>query len=211
MVEALEEKTKSYEPERYQYAAAAAQFLQRKDITSAAKSLDKMLEDVHVTEDIKKGMIWNVYNGIDPEKAAEGLTLGVQIYAGMHQEALGKKTINEMFERYTPEFDKYLTPEQKEKAKSVFGKLGDKTYAAISGEVRKLLNVIEDEKGTFSHEEKEKAQKEFDSKYADIFGTIQEYEELRISRLMPSIREGTIKGNVNRRFKVEEKKKGDEK
>jgi len=209
MVEALEEKTKSYEPERYQYAQAAAQFLQRKDVTSAAKSLDKLLESIPVPDDVKKGMIWNVYKNIDPRKTAEGVAIGTQIYAGMYQEALGKKTINEMFERYSTEFDKYLTPDEKEKAQSVFGKLGDKTYASISKEVKKLMKIINDEEE--DEEARQKAQKDFENKYADVFSTIQEYEELRIGKLMPSIRESTIKENVNRRFKVEEKKKGDEK
>ena len=158
--------------------------------------------------DIQEGMVWNAYKG-DPKRTVEGIARGVQIYAGKYQEALGKKTMNEMFKRYSPEFDKYLKPEQKEKAKNVFGKLGDKTYVSILKEVKKLMKVINDEEELYSEEEKEKAQKEFENKYADVFNTIQEYEEIRISRLMPSIRESTIKDNVNSRFAVEEKKEGD--
>jgi len=206
---ALEGKTKNYEPERYRYAAAAAQFLQGKDTDSTRKSLDKLLVDMGATdEDIKAGMVWNAYQG-NPQKMAEGIARGVDIYSGKYQEALGKKTINEMFERYSPEFDKYLTPEKKERAKSVFGVLGDKSYESVLDQVAQLMEIITSKSKKYSDKDKEKAQKQLEEKYADVIGTIKEFEELRMNKLMAPIRESTIKDNVNSRFEVEEKPRGD--
>jgi hypothetical protein len=203
---ALDDKTKDYEPDRYQYAAAAAQFLQGKDITSTKKSLDKLLVDgMGVTDsDAQLGMVWNAYSD-NPQKMAEGIARGVQIYSGKYQEALGKKTINEMFERYSTEFDKYLEGAEIEKAKSVFSKLGDKNYEFILEQASQLQEIIQSKTKKYSQEEKEKAQKELEEKYADIIETIQEFEELRLAKLMAPIRESTIKDNVKERYAVKEK------
>ncbi len=201
---ALEDKTKQYEPERYQYAAAAAQFLQGKDIGSTRKCLDKLLVDMDATnDDVKAGMVWNAYPD-NPQKTAEGIARGVDIYSGKYKDALGKKTINEMFERYSPEFEKYLTEEEREVAKSVFNKLGDKSYESVSEQVAQLQEIIGSKTKKYSKEDKESAQKELDEKYADIFNTIQEYESLRMNKLMAPIREATIGDNVKERFKVKE-------
>jgi len=203
---ALEEKTKGYEPERYKYAAAAAQFLQGKDMNSTRKCLDKLLVDLGATdEDIRAGMVWNAYEG-DPRKTVEGIAIGVQIYSLKYQDALVKKTINEMFERYSPEFDKYLTPEEKEKAKSIFSKLGDKTYESVLEQVAQLQEVIDSKTKRYTDKDKEKAKKELAEKYFDVTATIQEFEELRITKLMPSIRESTIEDNVKARFTLEKAK-----
>ncbi len=197
---ALDDKTKKYEPERYKYAAAAAQFIHKQDVKSTKKCLDNLLVDLGATDDdIKEGMVWNAYKD-NPQKMAEGIAMGVQIYAGKYEKAMGEKTIKEMYERYSPEFEKYLSEEERAVAEAAFDKLGDETYASVLKKIKKLRKIIEDEDEVYSHEEKENAQKEFESKYAKVFNTIQEYEELRINKLMPSIREDTIKGNVKERF-----------
>jgi hypothetical protein len=205
----IDDKAKNYEPERYQYAAAAAQFLQQKDITSTRKSLDKLLVDMGATdEDVKAGMVWNAYSD-DPRKMIEGTSVGVKIYSGKYQDALGKKTMKEMFKRYSAEFGKYLGEAEIEKAKSAFDKLGDKTYEFVLEQVAELQETIQSKTKKYSKEEKEKAQKELEEKYADLFETIQEFEELRIAKLMAPIREATIKDNVKERYEVKEEKKED--
>ena len=202
----LADKTKSYEPERYRYAIVAAEFMEKKDVNSARKSLDKLMIDMGATDkDVQEGMVWNAYGNSPSQEMMQGIKRGIDIYASKYQGILGNKTINEMFERYMPEFDKYLAEEEKAKAKETFAKLGDKKYDAVSKEVRKNMKIIQDQDST--EDEKKKAQKELE-KYADVYSTIQEFEELRISRLMPSIREGTIKINVQERYKVEKKEEG---
>jgi hypothetical protein len=199
----LEDKT--YEPERYRYAAAAAQFIQGKDMISAKKCLDKLLIDMNATdEDIKAGMVWNAYPD-NPQKTAEGIAIGIGIYGKKYQDALGEKTIKEMYERYSAEFEKYLDEGGREVAKAAFDALGDRTYESILEEVEQLNEIIESKTKKYSEEDKEKAQRKID-KYADVVSTIQEYEGLRISRLMAPVREETIKDNVNARFKKKEKK-----
>jgi len=203
---ALDDKAKKHEPERYQYAAVAAGFLQGKDVGSAKKCLDKLLVDMGASdEDIKAGMIWNAYSDNTQERI-QGIAKGVEIYAGKYEEALGKKTMDEMFERYSAEFDKYLKPEQKEKAKNAFGKLGNKTYEAISEQVAQLQEIIESKTKKYSDKDKENARKELGEKYGNIYNTIQEFENLRMSKLMAPIRESTIKDNVSERFSAKENK-----
>lgn len=199
----LADKTKSYEPERYRYAIAAAEFMEKKDVNSARKCLDSLMIDMGATEkDVQEGMVWNAYGDSPSQEMMQGIQRGIQIYASKYQGLFGSKTINEMFERYMPEFNNYLAEEEKAKAKEVFAKLGDKKYDAVAKEVRKNMKIIQDQDST--EDEKKEAQKEIE-KYSDVFNTIQQFEELRISKLMPSIREGTIKKDIKDRYKVEKK------
>jgi hypothetical protein len=201
----LAEKTKE-NPDMYRHAKAAAQFFNAKDVTSARKCLDKLVTDINPNTNpaLLKGMVWNAY-GDDPKATLAGIKRGIDLYASQYEEDMEALTINEMFERYSPEFNKYLSEEGKAKAGEAFAKLGDKTYAEVSKFIRKNSKIMQDEDS--SEDEKKKAQKEIE-KYADVFSTIQEFEELRISKLMPSIREDTIKGDVKERYKVEKKEEG---
>ena len=201
----MAEEKKLPNPERYRYGKVGYQFLQGKDINSAGKCLEKLALDMNVPEENKPFLIWNATSG-DPKMREYGLVKGLEIALGKYEEEMGNFTISQMFERYSPEFDKYLVEEEKEKAKSVFEKLGDNTYASIMKKVQ-VLNVdraISKEDRESSKELKERAEKEY-SKYADIVETIQEFEGLRLGKLMNPIQEDSIKSNAKERFKVEKK------
>lgn len=200
----LENKAKKDELEMYKYAAAAANFFQAKDINSTRKCLDHLMKDINpkLTDEEKKGFVWNAYT--DPKAIIAGVQKGVEIYNTDYKNVLESKTINEMFERYSPEFDKNLSEKEKEKAKEAFAKLGDKKYSEILEGAALLQEIINSKTTRYKKEEKEKAQKEFDKKYAPVLSAIQGYEELRINQLMSEMRKETIFENIKGYFENEE-------
>ncbi|MCK9595906.1 hypothetical protein M0R19_01850 [Candidatus Pacearchaeota archaeon] len=194
-----------YDPDRYKYAAAGANFLQAKDVGSAKKCLEKLASDWNLTEDQKAGLVWNAFAD-DPQTNELGITKGIGIYAQKYQAEMGKMSINQMFERYSPEFNKYLGAEEKEKAKSVFDKLGKETYGSIVEKFTELNDLL-NSKSKKANAIKEKAQKEFDEKYGDVYYTIQDFENLRMSKIMAPMQEESVYSNTKERFKPKEKEK----
>ncbi len=202
----LEAEVIKYNPDDYRYAAAAAQLAKAKDFDSAKKCLDglAMKIDPNANKDLVKGLVWNAYKG-DPKATIAGIQRGIDLYGSDYQEALNSQTMKEMFEMYSPEFDKNLTKEEKAKAQKAFSDLGnDKKYSDILEAADLLKEVFESKTSRYNKEEKDKAKKEFEEKYAPVISAIQGYEEIKISGLISPIREQTIREGIKNNFQVEE-------
>lgn len=201
-----EKEQKLPNPDMYRHAKAGAQFLQAKDVASAGKCLEQLASEMKVSEENKPFLIWNATaNDPSSQMRQYGMAKGLEIGVGKYEEEIGKLTVSQMFERYSTEFDKYLGEEEREKAKSAFEKLGGKTYSSISEQVAQLQEIMGSKTDRWSEEDKAKAEKEYTEKYANVVETIQEFEGVRIGKLMNPMQEESVKSNVKERFKVEKK------
>ncbi len=193
------ENQPTIEPERYQYAVAAAQFLNSKDAPAAKKCLEKLAQDMNLDSDAQAGLVWNVSNDTD------GWAKAVNTYTHKYQQVLEAKTVGALFDRYGSFFKKYLNEEEMKVAKNSFDAFENVEYASIVKAVEKAEEILQSETGNFTKEQKESAEK-IKEKYSKISSTITEFELLKLQSLMLPIKEGSIKDKVKERFKVGEAK-----
>ncbi|MAG78995.1 hypothetical protein CMI40_01315 [Candidatus Pacearchaeota archaeon] len=177
----------NYEPERYQYASVAAQFLKNKDVKSAGKSLEKMAIEGGMSEDLLPLMKGTTTNPREVEDAIED-------YNGRYEKLLGKKNITYMFDKYEPIFTDYLGEDNKNILKEDFDKIKKETYGDVQNKFEKAMEIIESETGNFSEEQKEEAVKIL-KKYGEVYSIIKQFNQLYIEDLMKPISKKTIRGN----------------
>ena len=196
-------------PDMYRYGVVGSKFLEAGDHNSAGKCLEKLSKEMKVPKEYERFMVWNA-PAENLEAKLFDMKRGFSIAQGLYDEELGKFTISEMYERYSPEFEKYLSEDERAKAKEAFETLGSETYASISEKVAVLkhdMNVSKEELESSKalREKAEKAKKEYEKKYASIDSTIQAFESLRLKKLIDPMQEDSIKSMLKERFKVEEK------
>ncbi len=186
-----------FEPERYNYAVAALQFLAQKKIRAAGNSLEAMADVMEVPKDAK-GLMRAAFT--DPKY----MQASIEEYSEEYNKMLGIKTVRSLLERYQAELGEYLEDEERANAIEAFTNYGNMLYSDIVKEVVQADEVINSPTGRWSEEEKKEAKKTRE-KYGVIYDTVQEYESLRIQPLMFPILKSTIKGSQKERFKPKEK------
>lgn len=196
-----EEKKITIEPERYQHALAAAQFIEQENSNSARKCLEKLTKDMGIVpgSDAYLGLVWNV------SEDSKGWMNAINIYASKYHELFGAKTVSSLFDKYDDSLKKYLDKDEMIIAKEIFDSFKDEKYGDIQKKVVKAEETIKSKTGNFSEDQKKAAQKVIE-KYAPIVNTINGFQSLKIQSLMLPANEESMKDNLKEMFKKKDKK-----